>query len=610
MATTHQKRKTAAQTGLYLIVIAGILVVANVMSATGAYKRADITKYHRYTLSEGSGRLLKSLKGPVQVDAYIKRGLPALDQFVRDLTDLLKEYKRAGGDKFTFTLIEANTDELRDRAKEAGLQEMPFAQGDDDTASIAQGYMGLVFKYGSEKGVIPQISPQYSDGLEFWVSNKIREIRDKADDIKHRIGVITGKDELKLTDQNLIARQGKQGSPSIKAILDETFPFYKIEDVDLKNGDSEIDGALDGLIMTQPGKDYTDKELRRIDEFLMRGNKALAVYASAVNLKVNDATMQATLDLHGIDKLLSGYGIDLKKNAVLDFGQPFQLPVMTQSGAAWYRSPGIIHLVSDTSLDEDKQLLDNGFAGFFRLDEVMFPFPSSIELLKNKQPANVKLYAVARSTPQACVVTEGTIDMKIRLDWKPKPPMSQRIVAAVAEGPLKSAFGEGDGIKPNDHALKDSRVLVVSSSEFITNPFAYAGNGPELGGQFQMMGAVGGDQDLQRISQPYAQRFLTAMLLSVKNTLDWMTGDQDLVAASAKITGDANLNYGSIDKPSVTEKDDDASLKKKDEEYRQARKSLQQRVAFTLTLGLPIVFAGVGIGRWRLREAKKSQRKA
>jgi hypothetical protein len=100
------------------------------------------------------------------------------------------------------------------------------------------------------------------------------------------------------------------------------------------------------------------------------------------------------------------------------------------------------------------------------------------------------------------------------------------------------------------------------------------------------------------------------MLLSFKNTLDWMTGDQDLVAASAKITGDANLNYGSIDKPTITEKDDDTSLKKKDEEYRQARKSLQQRVAFTLTLGVPIVFAGVGIGRWRMREAKKAQRKS
>ena len=72
--------------------------------------------------------------------------------------------------------------------------------------------MGLVFKYGSEKERHPAAcTPRSGEGLEFWITNKIREIRDKADDIKHRIGVITGKDELKLSDQNLVPKQGRQG---------------------------------------------------------------------------------------------------------------------------------------------------------------------------------------------------------------------------------------------------------------------------------------------------------------------------------------------------------------------------------------------------------------
>ena len=37
----------------------------------------------------------------------------------------------------------------------------------------------------------------------------------------------------------------------------------------------------------------------------MKG-KSLAVFASAVNVKANDATMNATLNLHGLDKLLDG----------------------------------------------------------------------------------------------------------------------------------------------------------------------------------------------------------------------------------------------------------------------------------------------------------------
>jgi ABC-type uncharacterized transport system involved in gliding motility auxiliary subunit len=612
MATQEHRRKAAAQTGLYLIIIAAILVVANVFAA-GLYERFDVTKSDRHTLSEGSKRLVRTLKGPVQVDAYIKTGLPQLDVFVRDLTDLLKEYKRASDGKFNFTLIEANTDELREQAKEAGLQEMAVgAETGEDQAAIAQGYMGLVFKYGSEKGVIPQVMPQYSQGLEFWITNKIREIRDKADDIKHRIGVVTNKDELKLTDNNLVARQGRGGgAPSIKQILDQTFPFYKIEDVDLKDGAEAIDPGLVGLIVTQPRKEYTEKELRRIDEFLMRGGKSLVVYASAVTLKPQDATMAATLDLHGLDKLLIGYGIDMKKNAVLDYGAQFRVPVMTAAGGAtWIRHPGIAHIGHRSELDEDEQTLDTSFAGFFRLEELIFPFASSLELLPNKQPKDVKLYAVARTTKATGVSTEATVDMKLKEEWPPKAPQQQRIVAAVADGKLKSAFSANDEIKPNAVAPKESRVLVVSSSLFLTNPFAYSGNGPELGGQFEMFGAVGGDPTLQAISQPYAQRFLTGTILSFKNTLDWMSGDTDLLAASAKIIGDANLTYASLGKPTISDKDDETAVKKKDEEYRKARKSLQRNVQWTLTLGLPFAFALFGIGRWRYRETKKREKKA
>ena len=104
-----------------------IAVVANVLSA-GWYKRVDVTKTERYTLSQGSARLVAGMASPMQVDAYVTRGLAQLDAFTRDLTDLLKEYERASGGKFKFTLIEAKSDEQKEQAKEAGLQEVPFGQ--------------------------------------------------------------------------------------------------------------------------------------------------------------------------------------------------------------------------------------------------------------------------------------------------------------------------------------------------------------------------------------------------------------------------------------------------------------------------------------------------
>ena len=87
MATQERKRSVATQTGLYLIVITAIAVVVNVLAA-GAYGRVDTTYSKRYTLSVGSGRLVRNQKEPIHVDAYVTRGLAQIDTFVRDLTDL------------------------------------------------------------------------------------------------------------------------------------------------------------------------------------------------------------------------------------------------------------------------------------------------------------------------------------------------------------------------------------------------------------------------------------------------------------------------------------------------------------------------------------------
>jgi ABC-type uncharacterized transport system involved in gliding motility auxiliary subunit len=539
----------------------------------------------------------------------VRTCLPQLDTFVTDLTDLLKMYEAAGKGKFKFTLIEANTDALREQAKEAGLQEQPFvdeSKTGEDQASISKGYMGLVLKYGSEKTVIPGLNPQQSEGMEFWITNKIREIRDKADEIKHRIGVITEKDELKLSDQNLAPKQGRQGSPSIQQIMEQNFPFYKMEEVKLNEAEP-IDKTFVGLIVTQPRKDYTDKELRRIDEFLMLGGKALVVYASAVTVKPQDASLNAELSTHNLDKLLTGYGIQMNKDAVLDYGGQLRLPVMAMGGIVGIRHPGMAHVVNDQRFSEDEKPLDTAFPAFFRMDEVVFPFPSSLKLLPDKQPKDVKVFAVAKTTPAAGIEKSDTVDMKLREQWQPKDPQEQRVISAAAQGKLKSAFAGSpdDSIKPPDRAPTDSRVLVVSSSLFLSNPYAYAGNGPELGGQFQMFGNVGGDETLQAVAQPY-MKYLMATILSFKNTLDWMAGDADLVAASAKLFGEPSLTYASVDKPKVKATDDEAEIKRKDEEYRKSRKKLQTKVWLSLTFLVPVAFGAFGIFRWRRRDAQRS----
>ena len=110
----------------------------------------------------------------------------------------------------------------------------------------------------------------------------------------------------------------------------------------------------------------------------MLGNKSLAIFAGAVNMKASDAAMKGELNLHGLDKLLEGYGIEMKKDAIFDWGRPLVMRVQTQGQAVQIPHFGIIQAQHDARLDDKEQLLDNAFPAFFRLEELALPFPSTL----------------------------------------------------------------------------------------------------------------------------------------------------------------------------------------------------------------------------------------
>ena len=83
--------------------------------------------------------------------------------------------------------------------------------------------------------------------------------------------------------------------------------------------------------------------------------------------------------------------------------------------------------------------------------------------------------------------------------------------------------------------------------------------------------------------------------------------DADLLAASAKLISEPNLTYRDVAKPKIAAEDDEAAIRKKDEEYKAARGKLQTSVQWTLSLGMPLFFAFFGLFRWRGRQSKKDQ---
>jgi ABC-type uncharacterized transport system involved in gliding motility auxiliary subunit len=216
--------------------------------------------------------------------------------------------------------------------------------------------------------------------------------------------------------------------------------------------------------------------------------------------------------------------------------------------------------------------------------------------------------AVLRSSPLAVHLTNDTLDLRPFQKWAPKLKglkQEQFTVGADVEGTLKSAFAGtpgGDlGIAVPEESVKPARVFVVASPQFLANPFARSGAGPDMGQYGAMMPNAGGDEQLLMAAGPYAQQFITGTILVFKNTLDWISGDTDLLAVSAKLTAEPNLNYGDLSKVKISPDETEEQLRKQEEEVKAGRKTQQHTIESFLILGLPALFAIFGLLRWRWR---------
>jgi hypothetical protein len=84
-----------------------------------------------------------------------------------------------------------------------------------------------------------------------------------------------------------------------------------------------------------------------------------------------------------------------------------------------------------------------------------------------------------------------------------------------------------------------------------------------------------------------------------------MTGDVDLLAASAKILMEPNLAYGDVVKPKAGEEMTEEQLKKEEDRIKKERKTKQYWIEGAMTLGIPALFVGLGLVLWRLREGRR-----
>ena len=272
----------------------------------------------------------------------------------------------------------------------------------------------------------------------------------------------------------------------------------------------------DGVLLLQADRSYSDEDLRALDRLVVAG-KPLVVLAGAANIKRGDPTMSASLDTHGLEKLLAGYGIEMGSDVVLDWEHAMTVTAQGPSGVAQHVLPQLLFLIDDRRHAEAPVL---SFLGFGRL---ALPLASSLTLHPEKQRA-AHLVTIARTGPHADLVTQSDASLSpfVGTELRSIPPAADGktfVLGAYVEGPLVSAFAE-----PGEKAGKNGtrgRVLVLASPFLLANPLAIAASGDAPSPPAIV---------LEQLSARYIEEALEPMVYGVKHILDWTELEPELLS--------------------------------------------------------------------------------
>jgi ABC-2 type transport system permease protein len=546
------KTRLQGRSTVFLAALVGILVLLNVI-AVRFFFRADLTRDKVFTLSDASISVMRELDDKLVVKAYFTKNLPGrFASLERGVRDVLEEYRQHSGGRMVVEVIDPAGDEAEEKiATGLGIHKMPNPDIEKDQTTIKEGYRGIAFSYGQQTVAIPAVDSAV--GLEYLITTTIK----KALGRKSTIGFLVGHGEPEIEPPNdakrpLLPEELKQRGAfrSIRNNLD----IYNYKQIDLKKGEAEIPQDVDALVIAGATAPLDDKELYRIDQFLLRGG-SLAVFVSGVDVTLKqqrDMPMappeySAKLNASRLRELLAAYGVELGSDVVFDSqaasytAQCAPLPIpLPRPYPPW---PVV------TAFDDEHPVT-------FRLGSLTLIYPSSVRLARSVAADGSKRAAeIAFSSGNAW--SEASDALSVEPCGIEAPPNLESGIplAAAVSGRFTSYFkGKKPPIPgasgPLVESAKPGRLIAVGST------------GMPL------------DESIMYLARS-DKRQAANNFMFVQNALDWMTNEDDLIAVRMKTVSDPPLERGSDLKVAIAK--------------------------WGNLVGVPLLFALFGIARWRLR---------
>ncbi|MEN6499569.1 MAG: Gldg family protein [Rectinema sp.] len=488
-----------------------------------------------------------------KLSAFDISGFDTLDAVVKNAYEAINK-KNMG--RIEFDIVNPSSADIPVLAQKYGIQTIAW---ENEDGSSGQGALGLVLEYKDNFRLIP-LSMQRSlfgytlvglDALETTIADSLRSLMAKSTDI----GYVTNHDEPSIYDQ-------QYGAGNFNIIVSD---FYTLKEIDLSK--DQIPAGLTTLIINGPKKAFTDEELYKIDQFIMRGGNVLFFVDpfEVAQGSYYELPQYKPLDT-GLGKLLSSYGVSLGQNYVMDE----HCYTTIQQGYGKLSLPWA-PLLTQRQLAPSSVITRN-------LSDVIFLQTSSVDPAAALANENLEVTVLAKSSPQSWLVSENII-LNPLMTAAPSDKSIERSydLAVLIEGKFRSAFevppsgADGNSSRTEGEAALAGEQGSVNTLESSTHLAESLLPGKIfVTGSSELIGAQLIDQDG---SQPVS--------LFVRNVVDYMNGAADFCTMRTK---GLSLNR-------LSDKNSGAAA----------------AATFFNEFGLTILVAVVGLLVWRAR-AKRRER--
>lgn len=270
-----------------------LLVLVNLISRNWFF-RFDLTDNKMYSLSSSSKDVLGQIDDLLTLKVYFSDNLPGeYGNNRRYLQDILEEYAAFSHGNIRFEFYKPETDDkLVEEAQKAGIQPVQLQVIENDKMEVKRVLMGMTLHYEDQKEIIPLI--QSTTGLEYEITTKIKKLVDKNKKII-AVAKLEENEDIKNQNISMLLRQR-----------------YQVRNIELDNPVSDnidvmlVNGVLDSL---------SETSRLNLESFINRGGN---VFIAQGRIDTDIQTQRATPIKSDIFDILSGYGLTLEENLVLD----------------------------------------------------------------------------------------------------------------------------------------------------------------------------------------------------------------------------------------------------------------------------------------------------